>query len=185
MSASTVIGDVTETLQDLLKSEQQLEFAVTLESPAEETIDDLQPKVNLFLFRVAENPFAKNQEWQPVGMDTFRYPPLTLNLFYVVTPFAKAKKVEHQVLGEAMRILHENGIIPSSHLQGALQHTAEELKVALCQLSLEDLTRIWNALNKPYRLSVCYEVRIVMIDAGFEKPGRRVIESEMQFSVMS
>jgi len=141
----------------------------------------MKPVVNLFLFRVTENPFAKNQEWIPVGMEALRYPPLALNLFYVLTPFASDKLDEHRVLGEAMRVFYENSIIRGADLQGALGGSDEELKLDLCQLSIEDLTRIWNALNRPYRLSVCYEVRIALIDSLIEESTTRVIEKQNEF----
>ena len=67
MSASTAIADVTYTLEELLKNEQNPQdlFDISLKSPAEETIvPSMKPKINLFLFRVAENINAKNQEWK-------------------------------------------------------------------------------------------------------------------------
>jgi len=185
MSASAAIGDVTQTLEELLKNAQRPlgSFDVSLKSPAEEIIDpNMKPTVNLFLFRVTENSFAKNQDWQPIGTGGLRYPPLALNLFYVLTPFAVSKLDEHRMLGEAMRVFHDHTIITAPLLKGTLEHSAEELKVDLCQLAIEDLTRIWNALNQPYRLSICYEVRIVLVDSAIEQPIRRVLEKVEQYS---
>ena len=185
MSVSTVISDVTETLQELLRNEQRPlnSFDISLESPADETIvPSMRPKVNLFLFRVAENPFAKNRQWQSVGADILQYPPLALNLFYVVTPFAEDKLDEHRVLGEAMRIFYDNAIVEPPLLMGSLEFSNEELKIDLCQFSIEEHTRIWNAFNKPYRLSVCYEIRIIMIDSQIEKPSQRVTEKVNQYT---
>ena len=185
MSASTVISDVTQTLEELLKNEQCPlgSFDVSLKSPADETVQPtMKPKVNLFLFRVVENPFARNEDWKPVGTDALHYPPLALNLFYVMTPFAENKLDEQRVFGEAMRVLHDNAIIPATSLRGALSNTTEELKVELCQLTLDEITQIWSALSKPYRLSVCYQVRMVLIDSLVERPIRRVLEVEERFS---
>ncbi len=185
MSASTVIGDATQTLQELLKNEQQPKelFAISLESPAEETVEtSMQPKISLYLFRVAENMFAKNQDWQPIGTEILHYPPLALDLFYILTPFAENKLDEQRILGEAMRVLYDHSIIKAPLLKGVLENSEQELKVDLCQFSLEDLARIWSAFNKPYRLSVCYELRIVMMDSLFEQTVRRVTEKEDRFS---
>jgi hypothetical protein len=184
MSASTVISDVTFTLEELLKTEQRPanSFDVSLKSPADEVIQQGKPKVNLFLYRVAENAFAKNPERAAIGPDALEYPALSLNAFFLLTPFAEDKLDELRVFGEAMRVLHDNSIVTGAALKGSLENTDEELRVGLCAFTLEQLAQIWNALEKPYRLSVCYEVRTVFIDSLIQTPVRRVLEIDTRFS---
>jgi hypothetical protein len=184
MSASTVISDVTHTLEELLKNEQRPanSFDVSLKSPAEE-ISQQKPKVNLFLYRITENAFGRNQEPQPIGLNALEYPALWLNAFFLLTPFAEDKLDELRVFGEAMRVFHDNSVVSGPALQGdALEHTSEELRVTLCQFTLEQLAQIWNALDKPYRLSVCYEVRTMFIDSLVQIPISRVLEIDNRFS---
>src|SRR5262245_32032782 len=121
MSASTAIGDVTRSLFELLRNEQnpRNSFDVSLQSPADETIDENRPKINLYLFRIEENPFAKNRDWQAVGSDVLLKPPLSLNLFYVLTPYAREQADGHRVLGEAMRVLYDNAIVEPTRLSGS------------------------------------------------------------------
>ena len=144
MSASTIISDVTQTLHDLLIQQQRPVglFAVFLNSPADDARDPMDPKINLFLFRVVENPFAKNRTWLQAGPGVLQKPPLALNLSYIITPFANERLDEHRAIGEAMRIFYDHAIIAAPLLKGELEHTTEELKVDLCQFSLEELTRI-------------------------------------------
>src|SRR5215831_7689108 len=184
MSASTVISDVTLTLEELLKNEQRPgdSFEVSLKSPAEEEIQQGKPKVNLFLYRVAENPFGRNPERQSIGPESLEYPPLFLNMFFLLTPFAEDKLDELRVFGEAMRVLHDNSIVSGAALKGSLERTSEELRVGMCAFTLEQLAQIWNALEKPYRLSVCYEVRTVFIDSVLQTPVSRVLEVDNKFS---
>src|ERR1044071_4281007 len=128
MSTSSVISDVTQTLEELLVDQQlpKTSFDVSLKSPADEKVTtSMKPVVNLFLFRVTENPFAKNQDWLPVTPDTLRYPPLALNLSYVLTPYAENKLDELRVFGEAMRVLYENSIVPAAALRGGLERSEE------------------------------------------------------------
>ena len=83
MSVSTVIGDITETLHDVLQNAQQPlnTFDVSLLSPVDENIDStMRPRINLFLLRVQEDPFARNQDWNPSGFGALEYPPLALDL---------------------------------------------------------------------------------------------------------
>ena len=193
MSASTAIADVTNSLIKLLENGQdptEGTFDVSAISPAEEINADGRPKVNLYLFRIEENPFAKNRDWQAVGSEVLHKTPLSLNLFYVLTPYGTnpldpvPSLDDHKALGQAMRILYDNAIIEPLLLSGPLQFTAEPLKLDLCAFNLEDLTRVWNAFNKPYRLSVFYQVRIVFIDSAVERKIVRVAEKVNQHESM-
>ncbi len=154
MSASTAIGDITQTLQDLLQGAQQPlnTFDVSLLSPVDENIEQgMRPRINLFLLRVQEDPFAKNQDWRPLGFTQLEYPPLALDLLYLMTAFAADKLDEYRVLGEAMRVFHDSSIVEGAALRGSLRNTAEELKVDLCQFTLEDVTKIYPTCDQQDR----------------------------------
>jgi hypothetical protein len=72
-----------------------------------------------------------------------------------------------------MQALYDNSIVV---LQDPGRNVAEELRIVLCRLTLEELTRVWHALREPYRLSVCYQVRVVQIESRRIVPGARVVE---------
>jgi hypothetical protein len=59
-----------------------------------------------------------------------------------------------------MQILHDH-----PRIQFELNDERQEFSVILARRTLEELTRIWDALREPYRLSVCYEVRLTRIDS--------------------
>jgi hypothetical protein len=184
MSSSGVIGDVTETLQALLTDKQVPlnHFEISLKSPADEQIQQgMKPKVNLFLFRVVEDTFSRNQEWVPVGSEQVHYPPLILDLYYLLTSLAEDKLDEHRVFGEAMRILHDFPTLQGPLLRGGLRNSGDELSIGRWHLEMEDLGRIWSAMTKPYRLTVGYQVRTVLIDSSLERDVRRVLEKEERF----
>ena len=166
-----IIGDATETLKDLLT-----DLVVTLDSPATLPTggDQDSAKINLYLYQVLENPFSKNQPWvtQPTG--TQKYPPLALNLYYLLTPYATDPISAHRVLTHAMQKLHDNSNLLDAQLQESLRLSVDHLSIVLCPMELEELTRIWNALQTPYRLSVCYQVRIVLIESQQERVPIRV-----------
>lgn len=188
MSNSGVIGDVTQTLEALLTDRQvPLEqFDISLRSPVDEEVQQgMKPRVNLFLFRVVEDTFSRDQEWVPVGTELLRYPPLILDLYYLLTSLAENKLDEQRVLGEAMRILHDFSTLQGSLLRGGLRDSGEELSIARWHLELEDLSRIWSAMTKPYRLTVGYQVRTVLIDSSLEREVRRVLEKEERFVDMA
>src|SRR3712207_8206086 len=53
------------------------------------------------------------------------------------------------LLGKTMQVLYDNA---SMLLRDPADQIAEELRVVLAPLTLEELTRVWEALQEPYRL---------------------------------
>lgn len=167
------IGDVTQTLVNLLQG-----LDITLDSPAQlptaSSGGDSFSRVNLYLYQVSENPYAKNQPWVTRIDGAQEYPPLSLNLYYLLTPYASDAISAHQVLTHAMQLLYVNSVVSEDQLADSLRLTARQLSINLCQMSLEELTRVWNALQTPYRLSVSYEVRVVLIESMMQTQPARV-----------
>jgi hypothetical protein len=59
-----------------------------------------------------------------------------------------------------------------------LAGSTQEFQVSLESLLLEDIARVWNALNQPYQLSVSYEVAILNIDSEVIEPVAPVQSAE-------
>ncbi len=187
MSDYSAIADVGETLKKLLweylkednitRSILASEDQITFSSP-----DDIEPdkKLSLFLYQVTENVYLKNKEMQLVNSTKQKYPPLSLNLFYLVTPHTQNRESDQIILGKVMQIFHDNPILRGSVLQGSLVGSREELKVMLSPLSVEDLDKLWNVIfkSKPFKLSICYKVAPVQIDSLREREVTRITERE-------
>ena len=170
MSASTAIGMVSESLRNLLDGEMNLslDVGVTILAPDEAATD---PRVNLFLCKIQENSILKNADWQVKLGEPGQLvpPPLSLNLFYLMTVFATSSGetgniTAHGVLGEAMRVLYENPIIPEAYLVEGLGDAREQIRIMLIDLDREELNAVWNLPNQAYRLSVLYEISVVQLD---------------------
>ncbi len=84
MSTSTAIGMVSKSLRRLLveKMGPGLKVPVTILAPDE---SGGEKRINLFLYKVRENPALKNMDWQVKRGDPTQLvpPPLSLNLFYL------------------------------------------------------------------------------------------------------
>jgi hypothetical protein len=171
MSEATAIGMVSESLQKLLEKEMKLDPLpnVTILAPDESGTD---PRINLFLYKVQENPMLKNMDWQVKSgsPDKLTPPPLSLNLFYLMTAYKDndtktGNSQAHEILGEAMRVFYEYPIVPRECLHEGLKKSREQIKIMLNTLDLEELSKIWATfINKAFRLSVLYEVSVVQLD---------------------
>jgi hypothetical protein len=197
MSGYAVIKDVGETLRELLKAGMRgdsvlapiidIETLVTLEGPPS-LIKDTQPEVNhlsVFLYRVIEDGDMKNRRPERVDANMLKPPPLSLDLFYLLTPLTSKPENDHLLLGKAMQILYDNCVVKGSSLQGVLGDTAEELRIILNPISIEDISKIWSAFMRPYHLSVSYEVKVVYVDSQGEQAGEPVRRKELEFEQYS
>lgn len=170
MSASTAIGMVSESLRNLLVGEMVLhpQVDVTILAPDETTGGR---RINLFLYKVQENPTLKNNDWQVRSGEPAQLvpPPLSLNLFYLMTPYAQndpqnGNSTAHEILGDAMRVYYENPIVPEAYLAPGLLDAREQIKIMLNSLNLEELSHVWNTFTEPFRLSIPYEISVVQLD---------------------
>lgn len=185
MSDFKVIGDVDQTLAGLLSDAIDSDAAVqallagavdrvVFDSPGVLIQAGTTPCVSLFLYRVSENPDLKNRPPLRVSPHLLRQPPLALNLHYLLTPLLKNTQQSHWLLGRLMQELADRAIVRGSALSGGLRDNAEELRISLESLSLEELTKLWTTFGSPYRLGVTYEVRVALLDSGRFEGGERV-----------
>lgn len=187
MPDSDVIAAVSETLQDVLNN-----AVSTLGSTAE--LSNLQGNIptnpailTLFLFEVAEDPSARNKPRTRTtsGLNAvIRKPPMALVLRYLVTAWGGDRLTEHKLLGRAMQVLYDGALISGPNLTGGtLQGSEEVLKVTLLPLTLEERTRVWYSVQRPYRLSLYYEVRVVNLDSKTADLRRMVDSRELDYGI--
>ncbi len=185
MSASTAIGMVGESLRNFLDDEIQISNVnITLLAPDESGSGN--KRINLFLYKIEQNTFLKNMDWQVnrTNSNQLKAPPLSLNLHYLMTAYATndpqtGNTTAHAILGEAMRVFHQMPTVPGLHLVPGLSEAREQLKITQNQMDMDELSKVWTTFGEPYRLSVLYEVSVVQLDqaAASDRPlAQRVTE---------
>lgn len=152
------------------------EGAIVFSNPTVAARDSAN-RLSLWLYQVTENEFLKNEPPERVN-DSLRFTPLALNLSYLVTPMSSSGEADHLLLGKSMQVLYDNAIVL---LRDPVSDVFEELRIVFARLSLEELTRIWESLQEPYRLSVAYQVRVTRIDSLRTLPAVRVIDRSVGF----
>lgn len=183
MSDFSAIRGVTISLLRLLEDNlttappagDGLAVTVTISRPDVDQPGIDGSRLNLFLYQVLENYCLANQEDPRIGTNrAYGRPPLSLNLRYLITPFARDtdETEAHRVLGAAMQVLHENAILTpalntaagrtalDTSLLGALEHP----RISLLPTTLDDLSKIWSGAENTMRLSAAYEVTVVQIE---------------------
>jgi hypothetical protein len=160
----------------------QSENNIVLSNPGQPAEDGMR-NVSLWLYQVVINEHLRNAAFVRTGTDGIEaYPPLALNLYYLLTPSTGRDDGDQRVLGKALQVFHDQSVLlmPSADAAGE----GEELHIALAQRTIEELAEVWEALQKPYRLSVCYEVRTVRISSRRRVQARPVGERAADFAAV-
>jgi len=178
------------TTHQLIPNEQD----IVLTNPGQSAPQQTNRLLSLWLYQLLPNEHLRNQPFvrratagPPASDDTEFYPPLGLNLFYLVTPSlqdagvgsAKDQIADQQVLGRVMQVLYDQSVLYMPNKQAP--ESAHELHISLAPRTIEELAEVWEAMQQPYRLSVCYEVRAVRVDSERRLGGGRVLERRSDF----
>ena len=128
-------------------------------------IDDVLdlPALTLYLYRITLNAHARNirRSTGASGQGV----PLSVDLHYLLTAWADSAQEEHTTLAWAMRELYMHPVLDAAALNAEADwDPADAIQIAPSELNLEDMLRIWEALEPSYRLSVSYIARLVRVD---------------------
>jgi len=179
MSNALAIAAVTATLEAILgqvTSDPNLadtQFTAMPPDKARGTITSNQ--LNLFLYQVLPDAAWRNRDVpRQVKPGETGMSPLALNLHYLMTVFGRendnSQPFDHHLLGKAMSILYDHALLGPDEIKLALpgsglEQQVERVRITLQPLSLEDISKLWTGFATQYRLSVGYDVSVVLIDS--------------------
>ncbi len=129
----------------------------------------MEEGISLYLYRVATNTNRRNLPPR-VAPDGKRYrPPLPVDLFYMLTPWAKTGEQQHRLLGWAMRTIEDTPSIPAGFLNrySGLEtfHSNETVELVCEVLSIQDINNIWNGFKPNMYPSVGYVARLIPLES--------------------
>jgi hypothetical protein len=147
---------------------------ISMNSPQE--MDDLPAQgLSFWLYRVHRDAERLNAPPERLNRSQVARKPLPVILHYLMTPIVNllnpiSPQTEQMILGKGLQVLHDHPIVRGAVLQDDFTGTTVELHAHLESLALEELSRIFDALERSYQLSVSYEISVVEIASGHE-PG--------------
>jgi len=126
--------------------------------------------ISLFLYRVEVNSSLRNLPAK-TGLDGItRRPPLPLDLYYLLTVWAKDTVKQQRVLGWAMRTLEDSPVLSAGRLNHFGTETdvfqpGEKVEIIFNSLSLQDMSNLWGVFKTGVPTSISYIARVVGIDS--------------------
>jgi hypothetical protein len=172
LAGSDVISDVSAVLEQLLTDAMS-----TLTGPPAPIMEihDLNgviptapPRLTMFLYDIREDPSMRNRPKvrEPDGNGfQVRKPPMALCLHYLLTAWGGSRITEERMLGRVLQALYDQPILSGAMLTGSLAGLDEPIHITLVPLTLEEKARVWWSIQKPYRLSLNYEVRVANLES--------------------
>lgn len=141
-------------------------------------------RLTFFLHRLTTNEHLRNAS--RVNGRAHLLAPLTLDLHYLMTVWANNALTEQVIMAWAMRQLHMHSVLDVSSLrpEGGWE-ASDVINVVPAEMSNEDMMRIWDALNPPYRLSVSYIARAVRIDVDEIADARPVVATRFSLATLT
>ena len=154
------------------------EEAIVFLNPTE-TARDAANRLSLWLYLIAENEFVKNTPPLRISDSLEQFPPLGLDLYYLLTPFGVSADANLLILGRSVQAMYDNA---RTTLIDTAANVAEDLSIILFRRTLDELSRVWEALQEPYRLSVCYQVKITRVDSTRTTPVSPVLRMDSSYA---
>lgn len=174
MAEHTAIAGLTTTLQRRLEEALEDTFqsnrpAISACSPKKMLTEHVSHGISLWLYRLVRNEHRANHPQRRIEHNIIARPSLALNLHYLITPIGLDEiTIGYPVLGRILQVFNDDPIIYQSEFQGELAGSDEEIHIVLESLTMEEMNRIWGALQEPYHTCLSYLVHTITIDSSYE-----------------
>jgi len=184
MSSPLAVATVTAVLQNFLQNSVTdlaavLGGSITISTEPPDRIDNgaaSPDRINLFLFQATEN-----QGWRNLALpsrarsgDRISNPFLALDLSYLLTAYGSGPLHAEALLGHAMFVLHEMPVLTRDAIRAVtlsppqppllagltiseLADQIEQIKIVPQVMSVEEMSKIWTALQSQYRPTAVYK----------------------------
>lgn len=169
VDTGTVIRDVSVSLKNLLKAhvpELNDDSFISFGSPSD--IDSSTMKLSMCLYYLSHSPSMRNSEREEIpGTNQFIYPPAYLDLYYLLTPYAKDRETELLILGRIFQLFHEHPVLSGVDLSGNLLACGnEKIRISYNNLTVQDIKQLWEVFpGKAAKVSLSYLVSPVRLPA--------------------
>ena len=184
MADYTIISDVSSYIVRTLREKMCPEPIpspnnIEISSPADQDVDYI---VGLYLYDVREESDVTQRPLMQRGMVQLQRPPRPYGLYYMVfingssQMGLKAPDIQ-KIIGRAAQIVNDNSSVLPNQLQNWLDTQEPPIVLSQAKISLEEKVRLWQAINKPYQISLFYKAAPVFLSSEVVINTPRVAEA--------
>ena len=191
MADYTIIADVSAYIVKTLREKMCPEPVpspnnIEISSPASQDVDYI---VGLYLYEIKE----ESQIARPPIVDRCKIqllqPPRPYSLYYMVfingssQMGLKAPDIQ-KIIGRVAQIVNDNSSVLPQELQPWLDASEPPIVLSQAKMALEEKVRVWQAINKPYEISLFYKAAPVFLSSEIVVEPPRVSEASFGINLM-
>ncbi|MCR5278227.1 MAG: DUF4255 domain-containing protein [Lachnospiraceae bacterium] len=153
---------------------------IEISSPASQDVDYI---VGLYLYDIKEDVNVNQPEYVRRGRVQISKAPRPYALYYMVfingggQMGLKDPDVQ-KIIGKVAQIVNDNNAVSPKSLQNWLADDEPPIVLSQAKISLEEKVRVWQAINKPYQVSLFYKASPVFLSSGEVISTPRVTDAE-------
>jgi len=191
MADYTIIADVSAYIVKTLREKMCPEPVpspnnIEISSPASQDVDYI---VGLYLYEIKEETQVARPPIVDKGKIQLLQPPRPYSLYYMVfingssQMGLKAPDIQ-KIIGRVAQIVNDNSSVRPQELQPWLDASEPPIVLSQAKMQLDEKVRVWQAINKPYEISLFYKAAPVFLSSEFVVEPPRVSEATFGINLM-
>ncbi|MCR4909351.1 MAG: DUF4255 domain-containing protein [Lachnospiraceae bacterium] len=185
MADYPIIADVSNYLVKVMREKMCPEPIpspnnIEISSPLDQDVDYI---VGIYLYDIVEDVQVTTPRLIERGRAELAKPPRPYALHYMVfingssQMGLKAPDIQ-KIIGRAAQIVNDNNSVRPDELQSWLDTNEPPIVLSQAKISLEEKVRVWQAINKPYQISLFYKAAPVYLSSGDILETPRVVDAQ-------
>ena len=152
---------------------------IEISSPLSQDVDYL---VGVYLYDIVEDIQVIQPRMIEAGRAQLTKPPRPFALYYMVfingsgQMGLKAPDIQ-KIIGKVAQIVNDNNSVRPDELQSWLTTQEPPIVLSQAKISLEEKVRVWQAINKPYQISLFYKAAPVYLSSAEVIETPRVVDA--------
>ena len=158
---------------------------IEISSPADQDVDYI---LGLYLYDIREESDVTQQPFIQKGRVQLQRPPRPYGLYYMVfingssQMGLKAPDIQ-KIIGRVAQIVNDNSSVLPNQLQSWLDTQEPPIVLSQAKISLEEKVRVWQAINKPYQISLFYKAAPVFLSSEVVIDTPRVVDASFDLHI--
>lgn len=158
---------------------------IEISSPADQDVDYI---LGLYLYDIREESPMSTPNYIQKGRVRLQKPPRPYGLYYMVfingssQMGLKAPDIQ-KIVGRVAQIVNDNSSVLPNQLQNWLDTPEPPIVLSQAKISLEEKVRVWQAINKPYQISLFYKAAPVFLSSEIIVDTARVSDAMFNLQV--